>query len=229
MGDINQLTLLQRYLDLIQGPVLEVGSRDYGTTQDFRALLPGVEYTGVDMSAGKGVDVVVDMGLALEKIDAALGGRRFRTILCFSALEHCANPFSVAANITELLEVGGVALVSVPFCWMVHGYPSDYWRFTPAGVRALFPQLEFDEALCSVATCKPGDFRPLSARMAGVNLTTAAVRLEQHGRARDMLIRIARTLKALPSVFDFPYVHPPTMVNMIGRKSSISPCAPVPS
>jgi hypothetical protein len=50
MGDINQLLVVQRNADLVRGPILEVGSKDYGTTQDFRSLFRHCTYVGTDMS-----------------------------------------------------------------------------------------------------------------------------------------------------------------------------------
>ena len=53
----------------------------------------------------------------------------------------------MAANITRLLGANGCLYVSVPHAWKFHGYPSDYWRFTPEGVKKLFPDLSFDESV----------------------------------------------------------------------------------
>lgn len=143
MGDRNQYEFVSRRRDLLRGPLLEVGAHDYGSGQDLRRLLPGAEWIGVDLSAGPGVDVVADLTRPFEEVDAALGGRRFGTILCFSVLEHCADPFAMADHLTRLLAPAGRLFVSVPFAWEFHGYPSDYWRFTHEGVRRLFPALGF--------------------------------------------------------------------------------------
>lgn len=32
---------------------------------------------------------------------------------------------------------GGVCLVSTPLMLGIHGYPNDYWRFTPEGLRVV--------------------------------------------------------------------------------------------
>ena len=45
---------------------------------------------------------------------------------------------------TALLAPGGVIFLSVPFVFQVHGYPNDYFRYTPNGVKVLFPKLDFD-------------------------------------------------------------------------------------
>jgi hypothetical protein len=219
VGDANQLAFVRRNAELVRGPILEVGSRDYGSTPDLRSLFPGEDYVGIDMSAGKGVDLVLDLTQEIGAVDAALGGRRFGTIICFSVLEHCAAPFAMANNITELLRDGGHALLSVPFAWEIHGYPSDYWRFTPAGVKVLFPTLQFDDARASMSTSKPGAVRPLDDSMYRAELSvSAALRRGEYGIARSLLVRIVRRLHLFPFIFDYRHLFPPVMVNMIGRK-----------
>ncbi len=37
MGNINQLNFVLQNVNIIQGPILEVGSKDYGNTPDFRS------------------------------------------------------------------------------------------------------------------------------------------------------------------------------------------------
>ena len=76
MGDANQLLFVKSVAHVLKGPVLEVGSRDYGNTQDFRALFPGADYVGIDMQAGKGVDLVLDLTEDFEILDGRLGGDR---------------------------------------------------------------------------------------------------------------------------------------------------------
>ena len=61
MGDMNQRILLQMLRPAIDGPVVEIGSKDYGNTVSYRDLYRNVEYVGADMEAGKGVDIVVDL------------------------------------------------------------------------------------------------------------------------------------------------------------------------
>ncbi len=61
MGDKNQLMYLKRHVPTAHGPVLEVGSKDYGSTSSYRDVYASGEYIGTDMEHGKGVDVVVDL------------------------------------------------------------------------------------------------------------------------------------------------------------------------
>lgn len=217
MGDLNQLLFVQRNGDRICAPILEVGSRDYGSTPDFRARYPGQPYVGVDILAGKGVDVVLDLTGDFAAIDAGLAGRRFQTVFCFSVLEHCAQPFLMAENITRLVAPGGALLVGVPFSWQIHAYPSDYWRFTADGIRALFPGFEFDARRSVMATSETGQMKPIDEFMYRAELSVSAARQRgEYGPLRALLVRAMRRARLLPFIFDFRYLHPPVSVNMFG-------------
>jgi len=93
MGFKNHELFIRQQRDRFQGPILEIGSRDYGSTVNLRQLFPDEDYIGIDMQAGKGVDRVLDLTLPFEAVDAALEGRRFGAVICLSVLEHCAQPF----------------------------------------------------------------------------------------------------------------------------------------
>ncbi len=220
MGDQNQILFVRQNLDLVRGPVLEVGSRNSGTTPDFRALLRDAEYVGTDMCAGTGVDIVADLASPFEEVDRRLVGRRFATILCFSVLEHCRDPFRMCDNLTRLLADGGTILVSAPFSWEVHDYPSDFWRFTADGIKALLPRLDFDDTRSRMATSRIGQMRPVDGHMFRADTGGKAGRRRgQYGLPRALLLRLVRRLRLFPFIFDYPYVHPPVMVQMVGRKT----------
>ena len=167
MGDINQYEFARRHRDLFRGPVLEVGSKDYGNTQDLRSLLGIPEYVGIDMESGPGVDQVLDLTADFAEVDHAFGGRRFRTVFCLSVLEHVSNPFRMCDNITRLLvEHEAVVYVSVPLVWEIHAFPSDYWRFTPEAVKLLFPALAFPVDWSEMTTPRPSQTAPLTEQPA---------------------------------------------------------------
>ena len=91
---------------------------------------------GVDMLPGDGVDRVLDLE---EPLPDDIG--TFSHVECLSVLEHSRRPWKLAANLQRLLRDGGTFHVSAPFVWRVHGYPSDYFRFTREGVRSLFDRI----------------------------------------------------------------------------------------
>lgn len=157
MSDQNQRAFVLENRSQIVGPILEMGSKGYGgTTQsNFRAAFPGVPYVGTDLEAGEYVDVVCNFTERAE-VQKKIGFGRFQTVLCLSVLEHCWQPFYVAENIDFVLAPGGCLFLSVPFTWRQHGFPKDYWRFTPAAIRVLFPDLQIVEAVSYCTTKAPG-------------------------------------------------------------------------
>lgn len=127
------------------GPVLQAGSRVAvvdAAERSWRRLLAGHDFTGLDIAAGDGVDVVADLCWPFDRLDAAVGGRRFGLILCQHVLEHVKRPFEAAENLAALLAPGGTLYVAVPWVQAFHGYPDDYWRFSFRGLLQLFPRLE---------------------------------------------------------------------------------------
>jgi hypothetical protein len=133
----------------LTGPVVEVGSRlvaDDPDFYDYRALFPTQPYVGIDIEAGSGVDVIADLATGTGGAALAPYWGQAQTLLCLSTLEHVPTPWTLAAAMTALLAPKGTLVLSVPFAWVLHDYPSDYWRFSPSAVRVLFPDLVFDEA-----------------------------------------------------------------------------------
>lgn len=61
----------------------------------------------------------------------------FDAILCISVLEHVPEPRLAVARLHAALNVGGTAIVGVPFAYPMHDEPADYWRFTEHGLRLL--------------------------------------------------------------------------------------------
>lgn len=221
MGDVNQYAFVRQAAAELRGPFLEVGSRNYGSTQDLRSLFAaGGEYVGVDMLGGPGVDVVLDLAGDFAEIDAALNGRRFGTIFCLSVLEHCEAPFQMAENLTRLLAEGGRLCVSVPFAWKFHGYPCDYWRFTHEGVKKLFPRLSFEESAGVAASSRENDFQPLDGEIGKVSLSPG-----WHRRRGRLLCSLSAAILRLLGraglfrwILGYRYLLAPTMISLIGCK-----------
>lgn len=66
-------------------------------------------------------------------------GNTFTCIECDAVLEHVRSPEQVIGEISRVLVPGGHAHLVTPFCHPFHEYPRDYRRFTPDGLKLLFP------------------------------------------------------------------------------------------
>ena len=47
-------------------------------------------------------------------------------------------------NIESSLKIGGFVVWATPWVWRMHGYPEDYWRFTPKGIQELFSKITWE-------------------------------------------------------------------------------------
>lgn len=114
-------------------PVVEYGALQVEVHQDgdLRPLFAGRPFEGVDMREGPGVDRVEDLR-RLGDPDGSVG-----TALCLDTLEHCEDPPQACRELTRVTADGGVCVLSSVMLFGIHGYPNDYFRFTPEAFRSM--------------------------------------------------------------------------------------------
>lgn len=98
---------------------------------DLRGFFPGRKYIGADMRPGPGVDVLLNLH-EIDLPDASVG-----TVLFFDTIEHVEFPRKAMAELHRVLHPGGLILMSSVMDFPIHGFPNDYWRFTPEGLRSM--------------------------------------------------------------------------------------------
>ena len=100
-----------------------------------RNLFPNAgEFVGFDVLAGPGVDVVGDA----HRLATALPAEHFDVVFAISVFEHLLFPWKVVMEINKVTKPGGLVFVSTHPAWPAHELPWDFWRYQPAGLRALF-------------------------------------------------------------------------------------------
>jgi SAM-dependent methyltransferase len=144
--------------------VLEVGARDVnGSLRAQVESLRPARYVGVDLEAGRGVDVVCDAAAIADRF----GESSFDLIVCTELLEHVRDWRGAVQAMERALRPEGVLLLTTRSKgFRYHGYPQDFWRFEPEDLRAVFADLvvellERDPAAPGVflKARKPPDFR----------------------------------------------------------------------
>src|SRR3954463_11254020 len=139
--------LIRQFVEELQGmldmpdPVVEFGAMQVEAEQDgdLRPLFTGRDYVGTDFREGPGVDRVED----LRRL--TFGDGEVGTALCLDTLEHCADPPMACRELARVTRRdGGVAVISSVMLFGIHGYPNDYFRFTPEGFRTMLDG--FDDA-----------------------------------------------------------------------------------
>jgi hypothetical protein len=131
---------IERHADKLGDDVLEVGSRLTNADAWWiinRDLAKG-KWTGIDMQPGHGVDQVVD----IHTPPASWTGR-FSGVLCSEVLEHVARPWLALPKLHSIIQPGGWMVVTTLTSFPIHGFPDDYYRYTPSGLKLLLEDAGF--------------------------------------------------------------------------------------
>lgn len=111
--------------------VLDVGSIDVNGS--LREVCPvGVEYIGIDLEAGKGVDRVLDDPYIYPFPDGY-----FDVVVSTSCFEHDPMFWLTFLEMLRVTRDGGVIYINAPSNGNYHTHPWDNWRFYPDASHAL--------------------------------------------------------------------------------------------
>lgn len=131
---------IERFSADLGDNVLEVGSRQHnpGCWWIVNNDLAIGKWTGIDMQPGIGVDVVADVH-SLPKYWT----NKFTGILCSEVLEHVKRPWVALPELYRVVQPGGIIIITTLFCFHIHGYPDDYYRYTDSGLKTLLSDAGF--------------------------------------------------------------------------------------
>jgi SAM-dependent methyltransferase len=120
--------------------VLDLGSQDVNGT--YRPIFehPRWTYFGVDMEAGKNVDVVLRNPYRWSELRSGSAD----VLISGQAFEHIEWFWLTMLEVERVLKPGGLCCIVAPAAGPEHRYPVDCWRFYPDGFAALarFARLE---------------------------------------------------------------------------------------
>jgi hypothetical protein len=134
-------------------PLLDIGSSTAAFREDqqsfisdlvFRPLSDrGYEVIHADLRAGPGVDVVMDLTDAADRLRVS-SQHQIRTVLCSNVLEHLSvEPREAARYLVELCRSRGYVIVTVPRRYGYHEDPIDNgFRPSVQQLADLFPDCE---------------------------------------------------------------------------------------
>jgi SAM-dependent methyltransferase len=113
------------------GKILEIGSHIGGF--NIRSLSPkNMEYVGVDLDSGPGVDIVLENQYVLPFEDNS-----FDYVISSSCFEHSEFFWLNFLEIMRVLKPSGIFYLNAPSNGDFHRYPVDCWRFFPDSGRAM--------------------------------------------------------------------------------------------
>jgi SAM-dependent methyltransferase len=183
-------------------PIVEIGLfqvRGQEELANLRPLFPGKVYIGCDMQPGNGVDRIEDIH------QLSFGSGEVGTFILADTLEYVLDPFLAMREIRRCLRSDGIAIYASVMNFPIHGYPNDYWRFTPEAFRLLGSSFaratilfcgpaDHPHTVCGIATGENYDISSLAALAKRVRniKTTAPLILEP--RAAKIIRRLAAKL-----------------------------------
>jgi len=106
--------------------VLDVGSQDLNGS--YRSIFLDLEYVGMDLLEGPGVDVTNWDDLAEDSFDYVISGQTF---------EHAEDDAALMWNIAKVLKPCGLCCIIAPSAGPNHDSPYDYRRYSPESMIIL--------------------------------------------------------------------------------------------
>ena len=139
---MDALTKFITELKNIENPkVLELGTGRWNrsvATHHGEWVPEGGTHVKSDIFQAEDVDVVADAHDL-----APFKNEEFDAFMAISVWEHLKKPWLAAQAAHRVLKPGGILLVQTHFAFPVHGYPSDYCRWTDEGLKGLFDEPEW--------------------------------------------------------------------------------------
>lgn len=113
--------------------VCDVGSRDVNGT--FKKYLPKKwKYTGIDIQAGKNVDIVLS-----DPYDWKIG-EQFDIVVSGNVTNHVKDIYAFFVEFGKLLKPNGRFFIISPYRHGVSRWPLDCWRIMPDGWKFLIEE-----------------------------------------------------------------------------------------
>lgn len=132
----------RKHINSIRSPkILELGTGrwDKNKATHHKEWAPqDSHYVMSDVFDGIDVDVVADAHDL-----SPFPNNEFDAVIAISVWEHLRKPWLAAAAVHRVLRPGGAVLIETHFTFPVHGYPSDYCRWTDEGLKGLFDEPEW--------------------------------------------------------------------------------------
>ncbi len=116
-----------------QQHIVDIGSMNVNGT--YRTLFddPLWSYTGLDLDAGNGVDIVLSNPYHWKEVKTASAD----VVVSGQALEHVDYFWVTLLEMERILKPGGLLCLLVPSGGYEHRFPVDCWRFYPDGLQTM--------------------------------------------------------------------------------------------
>jgi len=127
---------MQRKLRNNKVSVVDLGG---GHNPQYKLVLQTIakKYINIEITRGPGVDIVGSVyDIPLKKSSADV-------ITLFMVMEHLYDPLRALKECNRVLNKGGLLAITTVQYWHTHNHPSDYYRYTKAGLEHLCKEAGF--------------------------------------------------------------------------------------
>lgn len=95
-------------------------------------------FIGADIEGNESADIIINMNGTLPSPD-----KSFDCVLSSQVLEHVENPKLYLDESFRVLKDNGTLILSTHGFWQYHPDPTDYWRWTSAGLKKIIAEAGF--------------------------------------------------------------------------------------
>ncbi len=140
--------------------VLDFGCGD----QPYRELFEssGADYVAADIDGSPDVRIAPGERLPFES-------GSFDSVVSFQVLEHVRDVLFYLGECRRALRPGGRLFLSTHGTWPYHPHPTDFWRWTREGLRAVVEEAGFTVERM-IPVCGPGAWLPMFPLLVGQRL-----------------------------------------------------------
>ena len=124
----------------LNNKIIKIG--DYGCgTKPYQSVLshPNIDYLGIDLAWNPHADIYLNPDFSVAYHDSGLD-----ILLSTQVLEHVEDPDFYLTEGYRLLKKDGLLLLTTHGYWMYHPDPTDYWRWTSAGLKKVVERNGFE-------------------------------------------------------------------------------------
>jgi len=132
---------------LFEPKIIEVGTlrQEPANPTHHTAWAPHGEWTKVDAYPGQDVDIVDDAHhLTMIRPDTDGLGTLFDAYVACSLFEHLERPWVAMQAAAAVVRPGGLVYVQTHQTFPIHGYPSDFFRFSTGALRVIMEDAGLD-------------------------------------------------------------------------------------
>lgn len=169
------------------------------------------KYIGIDLAGNKLADILISPEGQIELPDESLD-----VVISTQVLEHVVNPPEYLKEALRVLKPDGQLILTTHGYWMFHPDPTDYWRWTSAGLRKVVTDAGFEvihfrgivgRAAAGMQLCQDGftfaippSFRPILALIFQPLIYLLDKIPSQGGKDKDSATYILVAKKRVPTV-----------------------------